>query len=220
MTLFRELINNSTNKDTLQLFVLNNIDRFHELYNAHYSVIITEKDDIRDFIESKRGLLEYFDFSMSQTKAFISILFDFCERFGFISTVGIENTLRKKDLHLGKRREAAKLFLLNIREEKHYIDRFTEICKLIQCSIETEEDNEKKSIVTFLNYLSKIIRDTSEHYISEVKGKIREHISNASFTFLNHEIIYQVCAVDTSDVYLANTQIQGIIEQYLATVLL
>ena len=201
MPLFRDLINNSTNRDTLQLFVVNNIHLFHELHNSHYDVILAEKNDIRDFIESKRGLLEHVDYTISQTKAFISILFDFCERFGFISIVCIENALRKRDLNLGKRREAAKLYLLNIHENQDYLDRFNEICKLIQCSIETEEDNDKKAIVTFSNYIAKIVRDTSEQFISDVKLKISQHIAIDSYPFLRHQIIAQICSIDILDEY-------------------
>lgn len=215
MPLFRQLIANSANKDDLQLFVVNNIHLFHDLYNSHYTVILDEKNDIRDFIESKRGLLENIDYSFSQTKAFISILFDFCERFGFISIVSIENTLRKKDLYLGKRREAAKLFLLNIRQNQDYLDRFTQICKLIQCSIETEEDSEIKPIITFSNYLAKVIRDTSDQYISSLKTIIKQHVTDYSIPFLRHHVINQICSVDTTDIDEANSQVQAIIEKYL-----
>lgn len=215
MTLFQEIKINAGNKDSLELFIVNNIDRFHDLYNAHYSLLIDEKNDIREFIELKRGILEQIDYSLTQTRAFVSILFDFCERFGFISIVGIENALTKKNLNLGKRREAAKLFLLNIRDNNQYIDRFSEICELLQYSIEFEEDNDIKAITTFSNYLAKIIRDTAPIFFSKVKDKIVEHIAGGAFPFLVHDVIAQICSVDITDSASANSKVQDIIEQYL-----
>lgn len=215
MPLFRELLANSTNSAELQSFVINNIHRFHDLNNDYYSHMLAEKNDIRDFIELKGGLLENIDYEFSQCKAFISILFDFCERFGFLCTIRIENTLSKKDLYLGKRREAAKLYLLQIRNNNDYINRFEQICTLIQCSIETEEDSEIKPVVTFLNFFAKIIRDTSEEFISAIKSKIHTHTANVTFPFLQNPVIQEVSLIPTDNIDTANTQVQSITELFL-----
>jgi hypothetical protein len=215
MSLFRDLITNSADIASLQLFVINNIHRFHDLNNGNYTNIVAEKNDIRDFIELKGSLLENIDYSYIQCKAFISILFDFCERFGFLCTTRIENTLVKNDLHLGKRREAAKLYLLQIRNNQDYIDRFERICALIQCSIETEEDSEVKPVITFSNYVAKIIRDTSEHYIAEIKLKLHTHTTNVTYPFLQSALIQQIYQVEIDDTDSANIQIQSLIDNYL-----
>lgn len=218
MPLFRELISNSTNGDNLQSFVINNINHFHELNNGHYDEILAEKNDIRDFIELKGGLLENINYEYSQCKAFISILFDFCERFGFLCTARIENTLSKKDLHLGRRREAAKLYLLQVRNNDDYINRFEQICTLIQCSIETEEDSEVKPVVTFLNFFAKIVRDTSDIFILEAKSKIRNYSDSSTYPFLLNQVIQDVWSIPTDDIDNAYLLIQSKIETYLGHV--
>ena len=218
MPLFRELIANSTDGDNLQSFVISNINHFHNLNNGHYDEILAEKNDIRDFIELKGGLLENINYEYSQCKAFISILFDFCERFGFLCTARIENTLSKKDLHLGRRREAAKLYLLQVRNNDDYINRFEQICTLIQCSIETEEDSEVKPVVTFLNYFAKIVRDTSDIFISEAKSKIRNYSDSSTYPFLLNQVIQDAWSIPTDDIENACLLIQSKIDTYLGHV--
>jgi hypothetical protein len=220
MPLFHELINNSTSAENLQAFVINNIQSFHDLHNSHYNNIFNEKYDIRDFIELKYKYLNEIDFEQTQCKAFISILFDFCERFGFISTTLIENTLSSRNLSLGIRREAAKLFLLQIRQDFEYVKRFEQICSHLQCSILTEEDNEVKPIVTFLNYLAKVIRDTSAEVINSVMALSKESSVIDAFPFLRSKIIQEVCAINTDDVDQANAYVQSRIESYLGHMLL
>ncbi|MFN0050163.1 MAG: hypothetical protein ACKVOU_13655 [Cytophagales bacterium] len=82
------------------------------MHDSTITNINTEKEDIREFIETKRLILEQLDYRNNTNKSFVSIIFDFAERFGFLSVVNIENTLRRNELYLGKRRDAAKLYLL------------------------------------------------------------------------------------------------------------
>jgi hypothetical protein len=215
MPLFNNLIRNSSSASSLQVFVLNNIQHFHNLYNSHFEIIQEEKSDIRDFIELKGALIEDLDYSLSQCKAFISILFEFCERFGFLSTVRIENTLLRRELYLGKRREAAKLFLLNIRNNYDYIERFEPICTLLQCSIETEEDSDVKPNITFANFYAKVLRDTSDKYVFEFRSKFQQHLELGSFSFLQNEFIQSLILVSTEDLDSAHTLVQNLIESYL-----
>jgi len=219
MPLFLELSAASTDENALQTFILGNIQRFHDLYNGHYSSIIDEKSDIREFIRRKAALLERIDYSYSECKAFISILFDFCDRFGFICTTRIENALSKRELYLGFRREAAKLYLLNIRNNDDYITRFEEICRLIQCSLQTEEDNEKRPIVTFSNYIAKVVRDTTIDCFTGVKEKIRTHSDAGTYPFLRNQLIQEIYHLNFTEPADLNNHIQDLIESYLGHVL-
>lgn len=211
MTLFRTMINTVQDENLLQDFILKNIHHFHNLSHSGYDKLIEEKNDIREFIELKGFLLENIDYTLSQTRAFISILFDFCEVFGFIATSRIENTLNKRELYIGKRREAGKLFLLNIKENSDYINRFTQICEFIEEAVE-EEATDLDAIATFANYYLKIVRDTNLHYITELKDLI--HSRKDDFTFLKHPLIADICEVETQDEVNAEIDIIELIESY------
>lgn len=211
MTLFRTMINTVQNEQSLQQFILDNIDHFHDLSNTEYDQLNKEKNDIREFIESKSILLENIDYNRSQTRAFISILFDFCEIFGFIATSRIENVLIKREIYIGKRREASKLFLLGIRENSNYIDRFTSICELINEAIQ-EEATDLKAIITFAYYYLKVVRDANSDCATRIKRLIDDRKNN--FVFLQHTLISDIIKVDIIDEESAETQIIGLIESY------
>jgi len=215
MRLFEELIAVSNSVEDLERFLYDNMRKIYDFYDSSYSTISESKESIKTFLQLKRDLLENINYTTIQNKAFISILFDLCERFGLIETVAIENTLQKREIYLGKRREAAKLFLLQIRDNDDYLNRFEDICKNLDCAIQTEEDNSKMSLVTFANYFAKVVLDTSEPYILALKSKIVSAQQNISYSFINHAVILRIISVDTSNNFSAYKQIQNIIEEFL-----
>lgn len=213
MPLFHDLILSATDANSLSTFISRNIQSFHNLHNSNIERLNEEKNDIRDFIESKRLIFEQLDFSLNTNKAFVSILFDFAERFGFLSIVNIENILRKNELYLGKRREAAKLFLLSIRNNNDYITRYNAICELLQSSLETEEDTDRDVISTFLNYYAKVIHDTSSEFSEALKGMLITARKNAAFDFLQNEYLTRLLEIDISEEESAYTSVHNLIDE-------
>lgn len=213
MALFRRLINSSATIDSLNVFLSENIQAFYELHNSSITNLNTEKEDIREFIETKKLILERLDFTTNTNKAFVSIIFDFAERFGFLSVVNIENTLRRNELYLGKRRDAAKLYLLNIRNNNDYINRFNDICLLLQSSLQTEEDTDKDVIATFLNYYAKVVFDTSLEYSEAIKRNLVEARTNSTFEFLQGEYLTKLLEIDIANAGSAYQAIHTLIDE-------
>jgi len=213
MTLFRRLINSSGSVDSLNVFLSENIQSFYDLHNSSIANLNTEKEDIREFIETKKLTLERLDYTTNTNKSFVSLIFDFAERFGFLSVVNIENTLRRNELYLGKRRDAAKLYLLNIRNNNDYISRFNEICLLLQSSFETEEDTDKDVVVTFLNYYAKVVYDTSHEYSEAIKRNLVDARTNSSFDFLQSEYLTKLLDIDISNSDSAYQSIHTLIDE-------
>lgn len=213
MTLFRRLINSSASVDSLNVFLSENIQSFYDLHNSSIAKINTEKEDIREFIETKRLILERLDYTTNTNKSFVSIIFDFAERFGFLSVVNIENTLRRNELYLGKRRDAAKLYLLNVRNNNDYISRFNDICLLLQSSLETEEDTDKDVVVTFLNYYAKVVNDTSLEYSEAIKRNLVDARTNSTFEFLQGEYLTKLLEIDIANANSAYQSIHTLIDE-------
>jgi len=213
MTLFRSLINSSASVDSLNTFLSENIQSFYELHDSSITKLNTEKEDIREFIETKKLILERLDYTSNTNKSFVSIIFDFAERFGFLSVVNIENTLKRNELHLGKRRDAAKLYLLNIRNNNDYISRFNDICLLLQSSLETEEDTDKDVVVTFLNYYAKVVYDTSLEYSAIIKRNLVNARTNSTFEFLQSEYLSKLLEIDIANADSAYQSIHILIDE-------
>lgn len=213
MTLFRDLINSSTSVDNLNTFLSGNIQSFYELHNSSIDKLNIEKEDIREFIETKRHILERLDYTSNTNKSFVSIIFDFAERFGFLCIVNIENTLRRNELYLGKRRDAAKLYLLNIRNTSDYINRFHDICSLLQLSLETEEDTDKDVIVTFFNYYAKVVYDTSLEYSEAIRRNLVDARTHSKFEFLSGEYLTKLLEIEIEDPDSAYKSIHTLIDE-------
>ncbi len=213
MTLFRRLINASKSAELLSEYVSDNIQLFYNLHNSSNANLNLEINDIREFIETKRLFLNRLDFSSNTNKSFISILFDLAERFGLLCIVGIEDTLVRNDLYLGERRDAAKLFLLNIRSNDDYIHRFDQISSLLQSSIETEEDSDKDVLVTFINYFAKIVRDTSTEYVEALKQLILSSRKDGVNIFLQSNYITRLIEFNYTNLGSAYEQIHNLIDE-------
>lgn len=213
MTLFRSLINSSASVESLNTFISENIQSFYELHNSSITRLNTEKEDIREFIETKKLILERLDYTSNTNKSFVSIIFDFAERFGFLSIVNIENTLRRNELYLGKRRDAAKLYLLNIRNNNDYINRFNDICILLQSSLETEEDTDKDVVATFLNYYAKVVHDTSFEYSEVIKRNLVDARTNSTFEFLQGEYLTKLLEIEIANSDSAYQSIHILIDE-------
>jgi len=213
MTLFRRLINSAESVDSLNLFLSENIELFYELHNSPIASLNAERESIREFIETKKLILERLDYSANTNKSFVSIIFDFAERFGFISVVNISNTLTRNELYLGKRRDAAKLYLLNIRNNNDYINRFNAICFLLQSSLETEEDTSKDVVVTFLNYYAKVLHDTSLEFSEAIKRNLVEARTNSTYEFLQGEYLTKLLEIDITNPASAYQSIHTLIDE-------
>lgn len=219
MPLFHDLLLSSISVTSLNTFLSENIQSFYALHNSNIERLNKEKNDIRDFIESRRLIFEQLDFTSNTNKSFVSIIFDFAERFGFLSIVNIENVLKRNELYLGKRREAAKLFLLGIRNNNDYITRYNEICELLQSSLETEEDSDKDVVATFLNYYAKVVFDTStatdvaSEYSLALKRNLIASRAKATFSFLQNYYLSRLLEIDISDSASAYNSINNLIDE-------
>jgi len=215
MDLFEKLFTVSDSAESLDSFLIAEMQSVNDFYNSEYSNVVASKESIERFILFKSSIIEQLDYSKSYNKAFISILLDFCERYNFIAaTPRIYSVLEKNDINIGHRLQAALLFLYNIDSIPTLISRYDLICQKLQTSIELEEDNNRKTLSTFLNYYSIVIRDTQPHvqYALEVKSKIEYSLSKNLFPFLNSEAIVKALQINLNDADAAFEQIQSIID--------
>lgn len=218
MDLFEKLFAVSDSADSLDSFLIEEMQSLNDFYNSEYSNVLTSKESIERFILLRSSIIEQLDYNKSYNKAFISILLDFCERFNFIAaTPRIYSVLEKNGINIGHRLQAALLFLYNIDSIPTLIGRYDMICQELQTSIELEEDNYRKAISTFLNYYSIVIRDTQPHvhYALEVKSKIEYSLSNNLFPFQNSDAIVKALQINLCNADLAFVQIQSIIDDLL-----
>jgi hypothetical protein len=214
---FEKLFEISDSADSLDKFLNENMQQINEFYNSNYACILLSKNSIEKFILLKYNAISKLDYTKSYTKSFALMLLDYCERFNFISaTPRIYTILAEHNISVNCRLQAALLFLYPKPEtNSELVDKFDAICEKLQLAIDTEEDNDKKVIATFLNYYGIVINDTSLEFAEQVKAKILSAIKNETYNFIQNESILEIANVDLQDLVVAYTQIQNVIDKIL-----
>ncbi|NDW13829.1 hypothetical protein D0T50_13155 [Bacteroides sp. 214] len=218
--LFDNLFEISDSSDSLDNFLNENIQDIIEFCNSDYNNIVNCKQSIETFILLKCNIIDGLNYEETYNKAFISILLEFCERLNLRSSIiSIYPIIDRNNLGVGSRLQAALLFLYNVDSNSTLINRFDEICQNLELAIEFEDDNEKKSITTFLNYYYCVIRDTYPHikFASELKLKIEKALDNNIYQFLKHESIIQSLGVNYNNVDDIQKIIDTLLEKTIIT---
>lgn len=217
MDLFERIFLVAESTELLDEFVSKNIYSIDDFHNTEYFSIKNFKtDSIENFILLKYSIIEKLDYSKSYNKAFISILLEFSERFNLISaTLRIYSVLENNDVKIGFRLQAGLMYLYNVDSNSRLIERFQKICELIEKSIEYEEDNETKSICTFLNYYATVIINTHTSFTELLINKINYALSNHQFHFLKNPAISDVLKFQIFEPEACYNKIQSLINKLL-----
>ena len=215
--IFDKLFTVADSADSLDKFLSENTQAVNEFYNSYYSHIVAYKDSIYNFILLKSSSITQLDYTKSYNKSFVLMLLDYCERFNFLAAVPrICTILNSNNIAINSRLQAALLFLYpKPRTNSELVDKFDAICEKLQLAIETEEDDDNKSIATFLNYYGIVVHDTSLEFAKQVKNKILSAIQNKTYDFLKNDNIATIADIALSDLAVAYTQIQNIIDKVL-----
>ncbi len=199
--MFAQLIANSSSSQTLSDYISDNSSLIYEFVGSSIEVQRQQKDMFEEFVllGSRVQILDSMDFSRSQNRAFIAILFDYAERVNASAVLlQLYQIIQKHNLDVGSRLKASILYLYNVPNNQVYIDRFDDICSKLQTAIDEEEDNDSKAIATFLNYYSSIIYNTAPHvqFAQELQSKALASCS--IYPFLQKDVITASISLDVN----------------------
>ncbi len=216
MNLFEKIYDISDSTESLDLYLSANFELIEDFHNTGYFAVENFKDSIEKFILLKFKIIEGLDYSKSYNKAFASILLEFSERFSLsAAALRIHSILEENKLNIGLRLQAGLLYLYNIDTNSRIVERFDDICKLLQKSIELEEDGDLKSTCTFLNYYASVLINTSIYHSELIRNKLKIAVENKIFDFLKNQIFEQILNLDINDSETCYEEIQTIIDLLL-----
>lgn len=200
--------------EVLSSLITESMSELYELYNSGWETLVANRDDICDFILFKHSLIARLDFENQENRAFILICLDFAERLNLQSAiphlVRIANK-HSEQIHLNKRLTAGVCYIYpRPYTADDIIEKYSEVCSLLQEAIDTEEDDNKKCLVTFLSYYSAALDHLSTDYAEELKMRIDSSIRSSEYPFL--EDIQGLNSIDALDPIRAQDQIQSIID--------
>ena len=221
MSIFKQLYNHSIKVDSLSLFIRDNILLIENFINKDYSNICEYKDDIEEFILLKISIIEKLEFSFSQNKAFIVLLIEITVRLNLRSSLlRLYSIFNNNNINIGSNLNASLLYLTNINTNQDYINKFDEICQLIQISINNEEDKPNKPLATFINYYSYVVYNTQPHteFANLLKQRILGAIDKKTYHFFQNEIIIKTISSSLVNIEVAYDFFQKNIDNLLGKI--
>lgn len=203
-TLFEETSDVASFADSLE----RNFLTIQDFFNAPYQTQYQQKDDIERLILLKNSIISHYDFQTVESRSFVLILLDLCERFALHSCIPrIMTIIQRNDILINKRMTAALKFLFpRPSSNEELVGRFDEICELLNDAIVEEEDNPSKALVTFLNYYGHIVYNTNIVYATEAKQKFCDLNNNGEYNWLKQ--IEDISLLDVSNFQSVFQQIE------------
>ena len=203
-TLFEETNDVASFVDSLE----RNFLTIQDFFNAPYQTQYQQKDDIERLILLKNSIISHYDFQTVESRSFILILLDLCERFALHGCIPrILTIIQRNNIVINKRMTAALKFLFpRPSSNEELVGRFDEICELLNDAVVEEEDNPSKALVTFLNYYGHIVYNTNIIYATEAKQKFCDLNNNGEYNWLKQ--IEDISLLDVSNSQSVYQQIE------------
>ena len=210
----------SMNAASLQYFLSENFEKVYDLFsNKSHSELTESRERINRYIQLNRNVILELDISVKTNLAFITLLIDISEQLGLLASFRfLYKHLEGNNYNIGERLKAAALYLIGIKSDEDYTDRYADIYNHLKVSFETEEDNADKVLMTFLNYYALVINNFGEFnpgIIEILKGKIKKSIAEFEYSFLHNSLIADTLEVDLTVFTDAYTTIHSILDSFL-----
>ena len=216
--MFSQLIAHSANAQSLSDFISKNQALIDDFIDSDNNIQRQQSDLFEQFVllDGRIQILDSLDFSKSQNRAFITILFDYAERVNASAViVQLFQIIQKHNLDIGSRLEATMLYLFNVPNNQVYVDRFEDICSKLQTAIDEEDDNDNKAIATFLNYYSSTVINTAPHIQFAQSIQVKYQSLSDSYPLLQKDIIKSSLSLDINQAELVYSTIQATIDELL-----
>lgn len=210
--IFRILYNETNDVSSFQNSLEKNFQAILDFFASSYQVQNRYKDDIKQMILLKNNIISDYSFQTVESRSFVLILLDLCERFALYSCIPrVIRIIRKNDISINKRMSASLKYLYPAPSSNgELLNKFDEICSLLDEAILEEEDNASKSIVTFLNYYAYIIYNTNYIYATRAREKFKEVLNSHRYHWLDK--IKDIVNLDVADKDLVLDQIENKID--------
>ena len=218
MDIFDKLILASNNKDNLFAFIEHNTQELYDfLLTQSFEDLSTSKNKIENYILQNLRVIRLLDFSIGNTKIFISLLLDVSERFSFfMSFQRLHKLLVRNNCEIGSRLEASSFYLTDVRRFSDYNERIFCTLEKLSESYKNEEDSEDRVIGAVINYYAQVVHNFSNQNLKSVLEFKANLISyKEQFHYLKNDVISLVLQIDVSDNILAFNEIQKQLDTFL-----
>lgn len=221
MELLKSLNSVNTTEEFIE-FIEHNSEGLIDYFSiTNYHEITNSKTEFHR-LALKANLLNNFDTKSDKVSALILLVVNTSIRFGDrlvfqrYYDVLINNEIEKSLLI-----NTSSLFMLNVRNFNDFRSRFQEILNGLEDVYHLESDSKKDSISALVNYYSIIVGSFLEFAsdaVLEIKELIKKEYLSKRFTFLEDNIINDICNVDLSIIANPIEQIQSLLDVFLGSI--
>ncbi len=214
MAFFDNICTEVTNASSLGQYLEYNIGDFWSFYYSEHAQLLRYADEVERFVLSKSQCLSHLDFSRGENKSFVAALLDVCLRINRSSPVSpLYRIINDIGIQINSRIEAGLSFVYPTRpaNAEQMINLCDNICQKLQYAIDNEEDNDTKSLITFLCYYSAALDSLHQTQVVRLKRKVELLMDAGSYPFLGNVIALRGIDVTACDAY---DRVQQIIDGY------
>ena len=176
----------ATSSESLTQWLDTGMWQLFEVYNASHDEIAPLSRDIDHFVQLHRNTLTGLDYNIPHVRAFLLILLALCERLGIYGAIPhLLSIVKDNSIAISSRMKAGiSLVYPRPTTSDSLFNLFDTICPLLQEAVETEEDDSRASLITFLNYCSAVARDTDAGYTRRLRDKISDAVKHGRYPFI------------------------------------
>lgn len=218
MNFLEELNAKSENKENLEVYLKENIDIVYDFFLSQSFLEITNyRREIEKYILSRFDLLKNLDLDNKTNSAFLLILLEVSERFGFqLSFKRLYRVLVSSDVQISQRLQAADLYSSGMRQLSNFETVLVEMLSQLEDAYQNEEDDIDGILSIIVNFYAHIVLNFGEFNPSGVnKIKNQFSVSKEIYFILQGDLITKILEIDTLNFSLAYNEIQRLLDEYL-----
>ena len=153
MEFFNNAYIEASSVESLEAYLQNHFNELLLIYSSSYDILSKASDDIDRFVQLKFKHYSKLDFSSTQNRSFLLIMLDLAERLNLQGAMAcLARLVYDKNIKITSRMQAGLSFVYpKPATATDLIEKFDNVCRLLQIAIEEEEDSSLPALVTFLN---------------------------------------------------------------------
>lgn len=219
MRLLKQINEIQTSDDFFNLIEDNSesISDFFSIIN--YTELLQSKNEFHK-LAIKASLIEAIKVNTNKISSFILLVLNASIRLGDrLVFERYYEILIRKNIEISLLVQSSSLFMLNVRNFHDFKSRFDLLVSNLEQVYHKESDSKKDAISAIVNYYSIIVNSFFEfasEAVLEIRDLIKKEFELKKYSFLDDEIIEQICNIDLFNVPNPTENIQSYLDSYLS----
>jgi hypothetical protein len=216
--ILNKLYSNSNTPADLSIHISDNIHHIYdELITANYTLLISHRSEIEEFLYSKYHVIKNIDLANSDNFTFLTLLLDICERFNLTTLFQrFYKLVQRASFKTHLRLEASAIYIIGINSLPEQITAADAFFNKLNEAYTFEEDGADRILAIVTNFYAQAVLNYGQFNQPGLQ-KLKETINSNRqiFTFIDCDLLDKVLLVNTVEYLSAFKEIHSILDAYL-----